>query len=50
LQVGCEGDQLLLRELLLEQHLAAIAQCHQVKGRFAKINANRTNLHVDDPP
>jgi hypothetical protein len=50
LQVRCERDQLLLGELLLQQHLPVIAKCHQVKGRLAKINAYRTNLHVDDPP
>jgi hypothetical protein len=37
-------------ELLLQQHLAVIAKGHQVKGRLAKVNTNRSNLHVDDPP
>jgi hypothetical protein len=47
----CAGrDQLLLGELLLQQHLAVIAKGYQVKGRLAKINSNGANLHVDDPP
>jgi hypothetical protein len=45
-----EGNQLLLGKLLLQQHLAVIAKCYQVKGRLAKVNTNRSNLHVDDPP
>src|SRR5260370_23710907 len=43
LHVGGEGDQLLLGELLLQQHLAVIAERHQVKGRLAKINPYGTN-------
>ena len=31
-------------------HLAVIAKCHQVKYRLAKVNTNRSNLHVDGPP
>ena len=50
LHVGGEGSQLPLRELLPQQHLACCAQCYEVKGRLAKIDANRTILHVDDPP
>jgi hypothetical protein len=45
-----KGDQLLLRELLFEQHPAVIAKGNKLKGRLAKINANGTNVHVDDPP
>src|SRR3979411_699980 len=45
-----EGNQLLLGKLLLQQHLAVITKGHQVKGRLAKVNTNRSNLHVDDPP
>src|SRR5258708_30061292 len=37
-----EGDQLLLGELLLQQHLAVIAKSHQVKGCLAKVNAYGT--------
>ncbi len=33
LQVRCESNQLPLGELLLQQHLAVIAERHQVKGR-----------------
>jgi hypothetical protein len=50
LQVRCERDQLSLRELLLQQHLAVIVKRYQVKRRLAKVNPYRTNLHVDDPP
>jgi hypothetical protein len=50
LHVRGKGNQLLLGKLLLQQHLAVIPKSHQVKGRFAKVNANRSNLHVDDPP
>src|ERR1700688_120604 len=50
LQVRGEGNQLLLGELLLQQHLAVIAKSHQVKCRLAKVDAYGTNLHVDDPP
>jgi hypothetical protein len=50
LHVRGEGNQLLLGKLLLQQHLAVIAKCHQVKGSLAKVNTNRSNLHVDDPP
>jgi hypothetical protein len=45
---GC--DQLLLVELLPDEHLAVIAECHEVKGRLAKVNTCRANLHIDDPP
>jgi hypothetical protein len=31
-------------------HLAMLAKGYQVKGCLAKIDTNRTNLHVDDPP
>ena len=34
----------LLSELLPQQHLACCAQDDEVKGRLAKVNANRTNL------
>jgi hypothetical protein len=40
LHVRGEGNQLLLGKLLLQQHLAVIAKCHQVKGRLAEININ----------
>jgi hypothetical protein len=50
LHVRGEGNQLLLGKLLLQQHLAVIAKRHQVKGRLTKVDANRSNLHVDDPP
>src|SRR5271163_4571852 len=50
LQVRCESNQLPLGKLLLQQHLAVIAECHQVKGRLAKVNPYRTNLHIDNPP
>jgi hypothetical protein len=50
LHVRGEGNRLLLGKLLLQQHLAVIAKGHQVKGRLAKVNTNRSNLHVDDPP
>ena len=50
LQVRCESNQLPLGELLLQQHLAVIAERNQVKGRLAKVNPYRTNLHIDDPP
>jgi hypothetical protein len=45
LQVRRERNQLLLGDLLL-QHLAVIAECHQVKGRLTKVNTNRFNLHA----
>src|SRR5277367_4058322 len=48
LQVRCENNQLPLGELLLQQHLAVIAERNQVKGRLTKINPYRMNLHVDD--
>jgi hypothetical protein len=44
------GQQLPLRELLPHQHLAGRAKRYQVKRRFAKIDANRNYLHIDDPP
>jgi hypothetical protein len=50
LHVGGEGNELLLRELLPQQHLARCAQSYEVKRRLAKIDTNRMNLHVDDPP
>src|SRR6202795_3153811 len=50
LQIRCENNQLPLGELLLQQHLAVIAERHQVKGRLTKINPYRMNMHVDDPP
>src|SRR5277367_1270656 len=50
LHVSGEGDELLLRELLPQQHLACCAQSYEVKGSLAEINTNRTNLHIDDPP
>jgi hypothetical protein len=50
LQGGGKYDELLLGELLPQQHLARCVQGYEVKGRFAEINANRTNLHIDDPP
>jgi hypothetical protein len=50
LHVSNECDQPLLGELLLQQQLAVIAKSYQMKGRLAKINADRMNLHVDDPP
>jgi hypothetical protein len=50
LQVGGEGDELLLGKLLPQQHLPSCAESYQVKRRLAKIDTNRTNLHVDDPP
>jgi hypothetical protein len=49
LYVGCEGNELLLRELLPQQHLPSCAQGYNVKGGLAKIDTNRTNLHVDSP-
>ena len=36
--------------LIPQQHLARRAQCHEVKRILAKVNTNRMNLHVDDPP
>jgi hypothetical protein len=36
-------------ELLPQQHLASCAQGYKVKGGLAKIDTNRTNLHVDSP-
>jgi hypothetical protein len=33
-----------------QMHLAMLAKGYQVKGCLAKIDTNRTNLHVDDPP
>jgi len=50
LHVRSEGDELLLGELLPQQHLARCAQSNQMKRRFAKIDTNGMNLHVDDPP
>jgi hypothetical protein len=50
LQVRGESDELLLSELLPQQHLACCAQRYEVKGRLTKVDANRSNLHVDDPP
>jgi hypothetical protein len=50
LHVRSEGDELLLSELLPQQHHASCAQSYQVKRRLTKIDTNRTNLHVDDPP
>jgi hypothetical protein len=50
LQVRRERAQLPLSKLLLQQHLAVIAESYKVKGCLAKINANGMNLHVDDPP
>jgi hypothetical protein len=50
LQVRGKGDELLLSELLPQQHLACCAQGYEMKGSFAEVNANRVNLHVDDPP
>ena len=41
---------LLLGELLPQQHLARPAQSYEVECRLAKIDANRMNLHVNDPP
>jgi len=49
-QVGGEGDELLLSELLAQQNLAVFTTGNELKGRLAKIDTNRTNLHVDDPP
>jgi hypothetical protein len=39
LQVGREGNQLLLRTLLPQQDLAGIAKSYEVKGCLAKIDA-----------
>jgi hypothetical protein len=39
-----------MRELLPQQHLARCAQSYEVKRRLTKIDTNRMNLHVDDPP
>jgi hypothetical protein len=50
LHIGGEDDELLLSELLPQQHLACCAQGYEVKGSLAQVNANGTNLHVDDPP
>jgi hypothetical protein len=50
LHVCGEGDELLLSELLPHQHLACCAQGDEVKGSLAQVNANRTYLHLDDPP
>src|SRR5260221_13828996 len=41
-----ERNQLLLGKLLLQQHLAVIAKGHQVKGRLARVNTSRSNLHA----
>jgi hypothetical protein len=35
--------------LLPQQDLARCAQSYEVKRRFAKIDAYRMNMHVDDP-
>ena len=48
--VSGEGDELLLGELLPQQDLARCVQSYEMKRRFAKIDAYRMNLHVDDPP
>jgi hypothetical protein len=50
LHVRGEGDELLQSELLPQYHLACCAQRYEVKSSLAEINANRTNLRVDDPP
>ena len=50
LHVRGVSQQLLLRELLPHKHLAGCAECYNVKGRLAKIDANGMYLHVDDPP
>jgi hypothetical protein len=42
--------RLPLGEFLLQQHIAVITERHQVKGRFAKVNPYRTNLHINDAP
>lgn len=33
--------------VLPNEHLASCAECYQVKGRLAQIDANRTYLHID---
>jgi hypothetical protein len=43
-------QQLSLRELLPNQHLAGYTKRYQVKRRLAKIDAYRNYLHIDDPP
>jgi hypothetical protein len=48
LQVGGKPDQLLVGELLTQQYLPCCAQRYNVKGGLAKIDTNRTNLHIDD--
>jgi hypothetical protein len=50
LHVGGVYKQLPLGELLPHKHLAGHAKCDYVKGRLAKIDANRNYLHNDDPP
>ena len=48
LQVGRVGQQLLLRELLIHQHLTGCSKRHKVKGGLAQVDANRMNLHSHD--
>ena len=47
---GDPKQKLLLCELLPHEHLACRTQRHEMKGCLAQIDANRMNLHADDPP
>jgi hypothetical protein len=47
---ACRGDRILLAMMRYAAYLAVIAKSYEVKRRLAKINANRANLHIDDPP